>query len=554
MAEKRGVWICDTTLREGGQSMGSSFSALDMLAIAEKLDEFGVPWIECPWPTPEEEAKDEEEKEGLQKVTEFYGIIAEGDIKYRQKLIVFGSTGEKETEAKASKRLKALVKTGLKNFAIFGKTSKQHVRDVLKTSLTENLRMIEDSVKFLKKQGGMVFYDAEHFFDGWLEAPEYAKKTIEAALSGGADVIILCDTNGGMLPEQVTEILNQMLPVFEGKVWGVHMHNDSDFALANTLCAINFGADYAQCTVNGESERVGMPRMTSLLPTLMLKKKYDCFGINSLKGLKSLSEFVGEISNNPVPENQPYVGDWSFSHKAGSHQAGARVDPSLQEHVDPNLVGAKRRMPISGEAGKNALLAKLQELGYEVNKEDSSLNQLFQEIKRLDKKGLHLETANGTFELLSMNIVGKLSAPFQVKRIKPRSNLDNEFGEMFDHWNHDSKAEVEIVIGGVEKLIRVWDEGKDGPVDAINNALLSVLAGHFQVLNEVQLIDYKVRNLKNHGAKGTASKVRVAIVAKTPFGYEKTASVSKHILVASARALIDLYKVTVIKSLQAEAK
>ncbi len=542
MTEKTGVLICDTTLREGGQSMGSSFTPQDMVAIAEKLLEFGVPWIECPWPVPEQEVKEDEEKEALQKALEFYQLVTQSEFKGRERLVVFGSTGEKDVEAKDSKRLKALVKTGLKNFAIFGKSSKRHVFEVLKTSLKENLRMIEDSVKFLKKQGGTVFYDAEHFFDGYLEDPDYAYKTMEAAIAGGADVIILCDTNGGMLPEQVEMVIHEMSDLLDNQAWGVHMHDDGEFALANTLSAINLGATFAQCTVNGESERVGMPKLTSLLPTLIHKKGIKCQGIDSTKGLKALAEFVAEKNNQALSNNQPYVGSWAFTHKAASHQLGARLDPTLQEHINPNLVGAKRRLPISGEAGRNAVVAALNELGVPIERDDPAVYKILGQIRSLDKQGFNLESAPGTFALIALRQLENYVRPFQIRLIKSHSTLVWENGAPKKHRS-ESSIEVNFPNGSV---VKPWERGDDGPVDAIKNALKPVLANVYPVLQAVELVGFKVRIINGNG-KGTASRVRVSITGKTPFGFEDTAAVSRNIIKASAIALLDLYEVTILK-------
>ncbi len=555
---REGVWICDTTIREGGQSMGSSSTPQDLVAIAEAVVNFGVPFVECPWPVPEDELKEEEEKEAQLKALEFYRSVRQKSSKFKKHLVVFGSTMRKGGEAAKSKRLQAMVKTGLKNFAIFGKTDKRQVLQVLKASLKENLRIIRESVRFLKKQDGIVFYDAEHFFDGFLYDKAYALETIKAALEGGADRIIFCDTNGGMLPDQVSLILHRTLedPKFSEELfkvgWGIHMHNDGELALANTLQAIDLGATYAQCTVNGESERVGMPKLTSLLPTLILKKKIECYGIRSLRSLKSLAEFVGERNNVSIPAHQPYIGDWAFAHKAGTHQAGARINPALQEHIKPHLVGARRWMPISGEAGKNAIAAFLKEqCGLEFDSNDPAIQKILNEVRRLDKKGFNLEAAPGTFTLIALKIAVGLKAPFKVTKIKPRSNLYNKGGQHLDVWEHDSKAEIEVTIEGENSPIRLWEEGRDGPVDAINNALIPALISRFPVLRQVQLVDYKVRRLMNNGKTGTASRVRVSVVGKTPFGAIYTAGMSENVLLASARALTDLYELVILKQQKA---
>ncbi len=533
----REIRIYDTTCREGGQSMEMGLTPQDMLSIMEALDRFGVPFIEGPWPVPEEEEDDETRG----KASEFYQLIK--DASFREKIVVFGSTMEKGVEAKDSKRLKALVNSGLKNFAIFGKTWKLHVNEVLKTTLKENLRMIEDSVRFLKKKGGLVFFDAEHFFDGYLDDSVYAVQVLAAAKAGGADVIILCDTNGGMLPQEVRNIIAEVLPELPENSWGVHMHDDGGFALANTYEAILLGATYPQVTVLGQSERCGMPSLTSLVMNLIHKMDLACQGISQTKGLKSLAEFVAEKCNIPVPAGAPAVGENAFAHKAGSHQAGMRLNPSLQEHLPPELVGAKRRYPISGEVGRKAIVEALKDLGMKVEADDPVLAKILRKVKDWDKQGFHIESAPGTFWLLALRQLPNYEPPFDVTVIKPMVTLVKEDGK----WKHRSRAEIEVRINGESQPLRLWERGNEGPLAAMDNALKPALTQKFSFLKDVHLVDFKVRILRSKG-KGTASPVRVAVTGQTPFGFEETAGMSENILLASAFALIDLYELAILKS------
>jgi len=549
MTGQEGIFIYDTTLREGDQSMtGGVLTAADMIDIATKLDKFGVPFIEAPWPLPEEELEEEEEKLAWEKVMLFYQKVKEKE--FADKVFVFGSTMEKDVEAKDSPRLKALIKTGLKNFAIFGKTSKRHVQEVLKTTLKENLRMIEESVKHLKRRGGLVFFDAEHFFDGWLEDRDYAAKVLLTAKNAGADAIILCDTNGGMLTWQISEIIQEALPELKDIGWGVHLHNDGDLALANTIFAINLGAKYAQVAVNGDSERVGMPKLTSLLPTLMLKMGIKCEGITKIKGLKALAEYVAEKHNDWLPPNQPFVGANAFTHKAGTHRAGAEIDPTLQEHIPPDLVGAKRRFPISGIAGPNGIMKGLKEEGLKLNEEDEAVKKfakkVLQIVKKKDEHGYHLESAPASFAMLAFRMQDDYQWPFKLTYIEPKSILTCTIDGWI--WEHSSSCLVEVNIPSEQKPIRVWNDGSDGPVHAIENAIKPTLAKIFPILNEIELVNYRVRILKYNGKKGTASKVRVSITGATPFGTADTVGVHENILLASAQALMDLFEWTIQRS------
>jgi 2-isopropylmalate synthase len=288
-----------------------------------------------------------------------------------------------------------------------------------------------------------------------------------------------------------------------------------------------------------------MPKLTSLLPTLMHKKKIKCPGIDSTKSEKALAEFVAEKNNQALPHNQAYVGSWAFTHKAGSHQLGARIDPTLQEHINPNLVGAKRRLPISGEAGRNAVVAAVNELGVPVERNDPAVYKILAQIRNLDKQGFNLESAPSTFALIALRQLVNYQRPFEIKLIKSHSTLVWENGSP---KKHRSEASIEIVFPD-GSVVKPWERGNDGPVDAIKNALQPVLAQKYPILQDVKLIGFKVRIIKVNG-KGTASNVRVSVTGKTPFGFEDTAAVSRNIIKASAMALMDLFEVTILKSLR----
>lgn len=544
MREKRTIFMYDS-VREAEQSglLSGGITAQDMVEIMQLLHDFGVPYLEGPWPVPVR-GGDEPEKEREEKAKQFYELVRAKS--FIEKVIVFGSTMEKNVvRAKDSEILQKLVATRLKNFCIFGKSWTEQVGRVLRTSLSNNLRLIEESVRFLKSQGGIVFFDLEHFFDGYkaemIKKPEnnYAVKCLLAALKGGADVIVFCDTNGGILTEEVEDILKEVIPFLGDKPWGVHFHDDESLAKANTLKAIDLGATFPQVTTLGYGERVGMARLTDLVATLVLKKGYKCKGIEKLENLTSLARAIAQKMGEPLQRNLPYVGPASAIHKAGTH--GRCFE--LQEHVSPVKVGNNRYRHISGLLGPQGIHAALKEVGLRIKPNDPLIQKLYRDVKEKDSVGFTYGTARGSFAVQSLRLMAGYVAPFKIEGIEPYSRLYQT-----DKWRHESRSDIELVITGQKRPIQIFRRSEDGPVDAADNVLRAALSKAYPIINRVTLVDYAVRIIKNrnNGKKGTASRVRVAIIADTPYGQFETVGISRNIILASVLALIDLYELVIL--------
>lgn len=538
------IYLYDS-VREAEQSglLSGGVTAQDMVEIMQLLYDFGVPYFEGPWPVPFR-GEDEPEKERAEKAVRFYEIVKTKP--FAGQVIVFGSTMEKNvSQAKDSEILKKLVVTGLKNFCIFGKSWSEQVRRVLRTSLSNNLHLIEESVRFLKSQGGFVFFDLEHFFDGYKaenkKKPDhnYAVKCLQSALRGGADVIVFCDTNGGMLTEEVEIILREIIPFLKNKPWGVHFHDDEGLAKANTLKAIDLGASYPQVTTLGYGERVGMARLTDLVATLILKKGYKCQGIKKIKALTPLARAVAQKMGEPLQPYLPYVGSAAAIHKAGTHGRCFAV----QEHIAPMRVGNTRYRYVSGLLGPQGIQAALKEVGLRVKPNDFLVKKLYQDVKAKDEVGFSYGTARGSFAVQALRLMPGYIAPFKIEGIEPYCRLFQT-----DKWRHESRADIEMVISGQRKSIQIFRRSDDGPVDAADNVLRSALSQAYPIIKRVMLVDYVVRIIRNrnNGKKGTASRVRVSIIADTPYGQFETFGISRNVILASVLALIDLYELVIL--------
>ncbi|NPB05929.1 MAG: citramalate synthase [Aquificae bacterium] len=510
------VFAYDTTLRDGAQTEGVNFSLEDKLRITQKLDEFGVDYIEGGWPG------------ANPKDTLYFKEVKRLPLK-RAKVVAFGSTRRPGKRAEEDELVLNLLKAETETITIFGKSWDLHVTEALRTSLDENLRMVEETVAFLKRHGREVVFDAEHFFDGFKENEEYAMKVLEAAVAGGADWLVLCDTNGGALPHEVYDITKKVVERF-GRFAGVgiHAHNDSDCAVANSLMAVLAGARQVHGTVNGLGERTGNANLCSVIPNLQLKMGFEVVPAENLKRLKELAQFVAELANMPLPKNMPYVGDSAFTHKAGVHASAVLKNPRTYEHVNPELVGNRRKITVSDMAGRSNLLAKLKEYGIEVEPNSLELRKLVERIKELEKEGYHFEAAEASLELL-------------IKR---------HFGLVRDYFNFDayriliakrkgdrdpvSEATVRVSLEDFEEHTAALG---NGPVNALDRALRKALKEFYPSIADIKLIDYKVR-IVNETA-GTAAKVRVLI--EFTDGRRKWATVGVHenIIEASWRALVD---------------
>lgn len=514
------VKIFDTTLRDGTQGEGISLSVEDKIKIARKLDELGVHYIEGGWPG------------SNSKDIEFFERAR--DMKFTNaKITAFGSTRRKDSIASDDINLNRLVESGAQVATIFGKSWDFHVTTAIQTTLEENLAMIYDSVLYLKSCGLEVIYDAEHFFDGYKNNPEYALQTIKKAQDAGADWIVLCDTNGGSLPGEVTSIVTTVKQNVTTPV-GIHAHNDCELGVANSLAAVQAGAGQVQGTINGYGERCGNANLSSVIPNLQLKLGYSVISEDQLKSLTSVSRYISEIANMHMPVNQPYVGNAAFAHKGGIHVSAILKDASTYEHTKPEHVGNKQRVLVSELAGQSNVLVKAQELNLDFNKEHQKTKEVIEKIKDLEHQGYQFEGADATLELLLREAFEGLEEIFTLESFKILVEKST---------NHSvvSEAIVKVKVHG--ETIYTAAEG-NGPVNALDNALRKALIQYYPDIKNVHLSDYKVRVLDEKDA--TAGKVRV-LIESTDFNTTwNTLGVSSNIIEASWYALVDSLRYALI--------
>jgi 2-isopropylmalate synthase len=528
MTNKKAISIYDTTLRDGNQGVGINLSLSDKLRIAERLDELGVHYIEGGWPNP---------TNGTDK--EFFKQIKKKNIK--AKIAAFGSTRRPRRTCSQDELIQSLVKTGAPVATIFGKSWDLHVSHVIKTSEQENLDMIAESVAYLKRHMEKVIYDAEHFFDGFRNNRMYALKTLEAAQQAGADCIVLCDTNGGVLPDEFIEAFRGTQKVLRTPL-GLHLHNDSGCADANSILGVLEGASLVQGTVNGYGERCGNANLCTIIPTLQLKRGYSIVSPMQLRTLTAVSIFVSEITNMAHNTYQPYVGEAAFSHKAGIHADAVLKISRAYEHFEPVDVGNSRRFVVSLQAGSSTIRERLPSLKIKFDKHDPIVKQLLAKIKSLEMQGYQFEAADGSFELLARKMLGQLRKDFEFKGFRVIEEK-RENGDIF------SEATIKVKADG--RLEHTAAEG-DGPVNALDNALRKALVKFYPSLREVKLDDFKVRVLD--GRDGTAAKVRVLIESSDGTDRWGTIGVSTNVIEASWFALIDSLKYKLMKDKQLQRK
>ncbi|MGI6120038.1 MAG: citramalate synthase [Desulfosporosinus sp.] len=522
--EKKKITIYDTTLRDGAQGEGVHFSTQEKISYVKRIEEMGSEemgnlYVEAGWPgaNPRDE--------------EFFQLVRGMNLSH-VRLAAFGSTCKVNESPENSKILLQLLASGAKIITIFGKAWDLHVRDVLRTTLEGNLRIIKESVAFLVSQGREVFFDAEHFFDGFKENPDYALKCIATALDAGAK-IVLCDTNGGCLPGEIARGVKAVISKFAPGELGVHVHNDSGLAVANTLVAVESGVTQIQGTWNGFGERCGNANLSTLVPLLQLKGNYSVVSDDALLKITSFSRYVAELSNAPFDEKQPYVGRSAFAHKAGMHVDAILKNQRTFEHMDPAGVGNERRILISDQAGKSNILERMRRFAPSIQKDDPRVQTAMTEIKELEHRGFQFEAAEGSFDLLLLRILGKLpKCPFGVLDYHVWS--DPLRGEL------DSVAVVKVKVG--PETVQIASEGC-GPVNALDTALRRALESFFPVLSKSELVNYKVRVLD--GSHGTEAVVRVIIDTRLEQEVWGTIGVSKNILKASAQALLDAINWTI---------
>ena len=529
MQKSKTIEILDTTLRDGAQGQGISFSVQDKLDIVRLLDELGITWIEAgnPGSNPKEK--------------EFFRLA--GKIKLEHaKLCAFGSTRKKKIKAKEDKQISSLLAAETKGIVIFGKTWDLHVREVLRVSLEENLDMIAESIAYLKSEGRTVIYDAEHFFDGWASNSEYALSTLKTAQEAGADRIVLCDTNGGAFPDTVTKTVDEIVQVLSfnnNLVLGIHAHNDVDMASANTLAALKAGCGHVQGTLIGFGERCGMASLAALIPSLELKLGYSCLPPGKLEKITGLTRKLGEIANVVLNNNMPYVGNNAFCHKAGMHADGILKVQGSFEHIDPALIGNRRNFLISEVAGRSAITEKVRMIEPLVKRDDPFIISLAGKLKNLEAEGWAFEAADASFELLVRMELGRSKNFFSI--VAYRVGSEHPTGETIAC----SHAWVKVLVDGQVEIAAA--EG-DGPVNALDSALRRALKFFYPSLEQVRLTDYKVRVINSNAA--TAARVRVLISSSDGKRNWTTLGVSEDIIDASRAALVDSIQYKLIADME----
>ncbi|MFC1916073.1 citramalate synthase [Chloroflexota bacterium] len=514
------VQIYDTVLRDGAQREGISFSAVDKLHIVQKLDELGIHFIEGGWPG--SNPKDIEFFNRAQKLTLTNSV-----------LVAFGSTRRPKVKAETDANLLALTNAGVKVVTIVGKSSGLQVTQVLETTLDENLAMVADSIRYLKTKGLSVFFDAEHFFDGFKANPTYTLRVLEVAAEAGAACLVLCDTNGGAMPGEVVAAV-QAAKKQTSVPLGIHTHNDSELAIANTLVAVQAGVSQVQGTINGYGERCGNANLCSIIPILKLKMGIDCVTDTQLAKLTEVSHYISEMANLVPDPFLPYVGSSAFSHKGGLHASGMAKWEESYQHLAPALVGNQRRVVVSELSGRRNIIYKAKELGLDLPSQDKGVQSLLEQVKLLESHGFQYENAEASFELLLHRAQTDYKPPFELvdfmvvveRRRRPSTRKTLE--EML------SEATVKVRVGN--EIMHTVAEG-NGPVNALDQALRKALLQFYPSLARVKLVDYKVRILEE--SIGTESQVRVLIESSDGVREWRTVGGSTDIIEASWLALAD---------------
>jgi len=508
--------LFDTTLRDGTQGEKVAFSAEDKIRIAERLDDLGIRYIEGGWPG-------SNPKDML-----FFEKVKKRTFK-NAKIVAFGSTHRADREPADDSNLQALVQAETPVNSIFGKSWLLHVYEALKIKPEENLKIIYQSVDYLKKHDREVIYDAEHFFDGYKDNPEYAIKTLLAAQEGGADVLVLCDTNGGSLPEEITRIINEVSAKVDTPL-GIHAHNDGELAVANSMAAVQAGCVHVQGTINGYGERCGNANLCSIVPNLQLKRGYDVVSEKQLQRLSSLSRFVSELANLQQDNKLPFVGSSAFAHKGGIHVSAVMKNVNTYEHINPELVGNRRRVLVSDLSGKSNIMYKSDELGMKLDSTQHNIPEIVGELKKLENEGYQYEAAEASFELLVKRMTEPIQQFFELEGLRVIIEK-NGSGKC------RSEATIRLKVNG--KKEHCASEG-NGPVSALDRALRKALNQFYPEVEAMKLTDYKVRVL--NGKDGTDAKVRVLIESGTnEEKYWGTIGVSENIIDASWQALSDSF-------------
>ena len=515
--KKWDVLIYDTTLRDGTQGEQISFSAEEKLRIAQRLDDMGFQYIEGGWPG------------SNPKDMRFFEMAR--DVKFENaRLAAFGSTRRPNLSVEECPNIQALLEADTPVVTIFGKTWDFHVTEILGVSLEENLSIIHESVSYLKSKGKEVIYDAEHFFDGYKNNSEYALKTLRTAFSAGADVIVLCDTNGGTLPWEVEESLKAVRSFIPPDQLGIHAHNDCGLAVANSLSAVVLGVKMVQGTVNGYGERCGNADLISIIGNIDVKMKKRCLPESSIPYLTNLSRYVSDVSNVPPVNTRPFVGRSAFAHKGGIHVNAVLKNPMAYEHTEPELVGNQRRVVVSDLSGRSNIEYKAKEFGIYLEKDNSVSKKIVQEIKKMEDQGYQFDAADGSLALLIKKAIGEFKEPFTLESFRV---IDEKTKNDSSH----AQATIKISVG---KEYEITAAEGNGPINAIDNALRKALRKFYPQIDEMHLVDFKVRIIE--GSEGTAAKVRVLLESRDKDETWTTIGVSTNVIEASWQALVDSFQ------------
>jgi 2-isopropylmalate synthase len=521
------IFTFDTTLRDGTQGEAVSFSVDDKLVILQKLDELGIDYVEGGWPGSNPKDK------------EFFARARHVELKHAR-LTAFGSTRFAKNPVERDPNVLALVEATTPAVSIFGKTWDFHVHRALGISLEENLALISDTVRYLKQHGREVVYDAEHFFDGYSANPDYALKTLEAAKSAGADVLCLCDTNGGTITGRLVEIVSEVRRRFDG-ILGIHTHNDSDVAVANAVAAVEAGCTHVQGCMNGYGERCGNGNLASIIANLELKLGHTTVGPEKLASLTSVARFVAELANLPLRGDQPYVGHSAFAHKGGVHVSAVLKDSATYEHIDPARVGNRQRVLLSDLSGRGNILYKLKEHGLADRLGDEARRELLERIKHMEYAGYELEAAEGTFELLVREALNPGVQLFEVVNFETTTKMLPGRG---------TQTVASVTVKARDGVHSATAAGH-GPVNALDLCLRQCLSALYPSIASVKLTDYKVRVLDPK--KGTSAKVRVLIEWTDHKRSWATVGVSENVIEASWLALVDAIRLELMRLLEADS-
>jgi 2-isopropylmalate synthase len=529
LSNPRSIKTYDTTLRDGSQAEDIAFSVEDKIRIAHKLDELGIHYIEGGWPG------------SNPKDLQFFQEIHTVPLSHA-KVVAFGSTCRAGVPPQRDSNLQGLIQSSTEAITIFGKSWDIHPLEAMKITLDQNLEIIYESIRYLKDRVPEVLFDAEHFFDGFKHNPGYALSTLRTAQEAKADWIVLCDTNGGSLPYEIQSIIREVKKEIHVPL-GIHVHNDTDLAVANSILAVEEGIQMVQGTINGYGERCGNANLCSIIPNLKLKMGIDCITDNQLKKIREVSRFVSELANLPHPKYLPYVGDSAFAHKGGVHVSAIRKNVATYEHIQPERVGNHQRVLISDLSGESNILYKAAEYSIDIESKDPKIRRILDDLKRLESEGFQFEGAEASFEILIKKALGHHRKFFDLMSFRVIVEKKEE--------EAPSLSEATIMVRVRDQVEHTAAVG-DGPVHALDHALRKALEKFYPELEEVKLLDYKVRILSSRD--GTAAKTRVLIESGDGKSEWGTVGVSENIIQASWQALVDSIDYKLLKEEEEENK